>query len=78
MYESNTTCEAFVLKKIVSKSIDTPVCYGKHHETIAITFYVDYQTKEGIAVYRIASNYSWSCINTWSRLVAGENSITDT
>ena len=31
--------------------IDTPaICYGKHHEAIAIKSYVDYQSKEGTAV----------------------------
>ena len=35
--KATTTCEAFVWNKLVSKSIDTPaVCYGKHHEAIAI------------------------------------------
>ena len=49
--KATTTCEAFVRKKLAPKSIDTPaVCYGKHHEAIAIKAYVDYQNKEGIAV----------------------------
>ncbi|XP_065899160.1 uncharacterized protein [Dysidea avara] len=49
--KSSTSCEAFIRKKLGSKSINTPaVRYGQHNETIAVRSYVNYQNKRGIMI----------------------------
>ena len=49
--KSSTSCEAFIQKKLVFKSINTPaIHYGQHNETIAVISYVNYQNKRGMSI----------------------------
>ena len=49
--KSSTSCEAFIQKKLVLRSINTPaIRYGQQNETIAVRSYVNYQNKHGINI----------------------------